>query len=321
MPGAMRPPPQALALVLLVAGLAGCAGGGGGGGGGPAGDPSLGTARIIVVDDAVRPLEGVALNLTRGGSTVVANATDANGAAIFTGLEPGAYVAEARLAGFDPAQLALTVEAGIAEPPFAKIQMALQAGGLPFYNAYQFEGFMEGSASFGNWGGIANFYPCYAQQQAGQSCTGNLTNDVSIVEVPDVYALQRIPDWLQVEMVWESNQAASTYLTTRIDVSPPDSFTIDNSSSGVGPSPLLVMPAMENFTKWGLGVNHTLALEAFHGGPAVLCDTDPIGGNCILAGAAIQQRFTWFLHVFYGYTPPEGWRFTADGPPPPPPPA
>jgi hypothetical protein len=27
----------------------------------------------------------------------------------------------------------------------------------------------------------------------------------------------------------------------------------------------------------------------------------------------MQQRFTVFTHVFYGYIPPAGWRFTDEG--------
>lgn len=311
--------PALLAATLAAtAALAGCVGGRGGAGDGPAGDPSLGTARIVVLDDAIRPLEGAEVRLARvGAEAAVVNVTGADGVAVIAGLEPGAYVAEARKAGFDVATVALTVTAGEEEPPFVKMQLALQAGGLPFYNEFKFDGFMEASASIGNWGGIANFYPCYVEQQAGQQCTGNLTNDVSIVEVQSVYDAQRIPDWIQVEMVWETNQAASTYLTTRIDASPPDTFLIDNSTSKTGPSPLLVIYPVKYYTDWGLGVNHTMALEAFHGGPAPVCDS-PAQENCQIVGAAAQQRYSWYVHIFYGYTPPEGWRFTADGPPPPP---
>ena len=305
---------RSLALLSALL-LAGCSGGGGGGDG-P--DAALGSARLVVVDEAVRPLAGVEVALTRGGGAVAANATDASGAVVFAGLEPGAYVAEARKAGYDAARLALTVAAGAHEPPFAKLQLALQAGGLPFHNEFKFDGYIEASASGGNWGGIANYYPCFVMQTAGQPCLGNVTNDVSLVHVPSVHEMQRIPDWLQVEMVWDTNQAASPYLLTRIDISQVDNFLIDNSTEAVGPSPLLVAYPPEWMTAWGLGVNHSLELEAFHGGPQAVCDNDPTGGtNCVIAGVAVQQRFTWFLHVFYGHTPPEGWRFTSDGPPPP----
>jgi hypothetical protein len=35
-------------------------------------------------------------------------------------------------------------------------------------------------------------------------------------------------------------------------------------------------------------------------------------------GATYEQRFELFTHVFYGFEPPVGWRFSADGVPVPP---
>jgi hypothetical protein len=308
--------PGAAVLVLAVTLLAGCAAGGGSDDGA---GPQTGSARVLVIDEALRPLAGVNVTLTRGGEEPLRNVTDAEGLAGFTGLVPGAYVAQASFPGFDPFQVALTVLAGPQEPPLTRLSLARQAvESLSFNEELKLDGYIEFSASIGNWGGIANYYPCFVMQAAGQQCLGNLTNDISLIEVPSVLARQRIPDWVQVEMVWESTQAVSPYLNTRIDVSPPDAFTIDNSTGEIGASPLLVVYPPEWFNAWGLGVNHTLVLEAFHGGPQPLCDADPTEeGLCLVAGVAAEQRFTWFLHVFYGYTPPEGWRFTSDGSPPP----
>ncbi|HUR24778.1 MAG TPA: carboxypeptidase-like regulatory domain-containing protein [Candidatus Thermoplasmatota archaeon] len=308
--------PRAVLVVLAGSLLAGCASGGGPDAGV---DPEAGAARILVLDEALRPLAGVNVTLAHGGEDPLLNVTDADGVAGFSGLEPGAYVAGASLKGYDAFQTALTVLAGEPEPPFTRLDLARQAvETLAFYEELKIDGYVEFSASFGNWGGIANYYPCFVMQTAGQQCTGNLTNDRSLVEVPSIIARQRIPEWLQVEMVWTSTQAVSPYLETRIDISPPDDFLIANSTFKIGPSPLLVVYPPEWFLAWGLGVNHTLALEAFHGGPQAVCDADPTGrGGCLLVGVAAEQRFTWFLHTFYGYQPPEGWRFTSDGSPPP----
>jgi hypothetical protein len=36
-------------------------------------------------------------------------------------------------------------------------------------------------------------------------------------------------------------------------------------------------------------------------------------------GATLEQKFSHYTHVFYGYTPTPGWRFTSGDPVPPPP--
>ena len=56
-----------------------------------------------------------------------------------------------------------------------------------------------------------------------------------------------------------------------------------------------------------------------------------IGGECSIfhslfsgdtagtpLGLTVQQRFDAYSHSFYGFLPPEGWRFTTDGNPVPP---
>jgi hypothetical protein len=168
---------------------------------------------------------------------------------------------------------------------------------------------MECSATVGNWCFIANYYPCFVEQTAGQPCTGNLTNDNSFFTVP-VEQLQRVPDWLQGEMVWESTQSVSPYMNMRLDIEQVQTFLIDNSTSKTGASPLLVVYNPDYVRAWGLGVNHTLALEAFHGGIPAACDA---AAQTCFVGMALEQRFTYIIHLFYGYKPPEGWRFTADG--------
>jgi len=56
------------------------------------------------------------------------------------------------------------------------------------------------------------------------------------------------------------------------------------------------------------GCDHDPAL------PEPVGDFGPIG-----AGATVEQDFTWFIHEFHGYLPPEGWQFSIDGAPPEPP--
>jgi len=307
-------------LLLAAAVLAGCAGGQHKATG-P--DPATtGAVDVLVVDDAIRPLAGANATLLHDGAAAASNATGADGLAHFRGLAPGAYVLHVARKGYLDAQQNLDVAAGAAAP-VAKVQLAVQAGGLAFYQEFKIDGYLECSASEGNWCGIANYYPCAAEKLAGQQCSANLTDDRSLISIDKPFTdLQRVPDWLQLEMVWQSTQAVSPYLTVRIDLDTgPNSASIDNRTPNlIGPSPLLLTYPPAWMKAWGLGLNHSMTIETFHGGPAPVCDADPSGqGLCILAGVGVQQRFTDYVHAFYGYLPPDGWRFSTDGTVPQPP--
>ena len=312
--------PRAVVACLLLALLAGCTGGGKA----HAKDdtPALqatattGVIRAVVVDDAIRPLGGV--NVTaRGASATFNRTTGADGFVGFEGLPPGTYFLKASKRGYSEVQQSVEVVAGVGDSPVVKMQLAVRIGDLAFYQEFKLEGFLECSASVGNWCFIANYYPCLVEHTAGQACTGNLTNDNSYFAIDKpLLDLQRIPDWMQIEMVWESTQAAGQDLEMRADFLKAGNVTIDSSKTVLGPSPLLLLVNQTLLQKNGIGTTHSLGIETFHGGPDQLCSQT---SDCLLAGAAVQQRFTDFLHIFYGYTPPDGWRFSTDGTVPQPP--
>lgn len=315
------------AALLLVVALAGCAGGGDGGG-----DPSdpgvptltasstTGVIRAVVVDEAVRPIAGANVTVLQGGSPLRVGVTDENGFAGFEGLLAGTYFLHAGKRGYLEAQQAVEVAAGIDDPPVAKLVLPVRASDLGFVLEFKFEGFMECAAGGGNWCFIANYYPCLVQQAASQQCTGNLTNDNSYfaIDAP-LRDLQRVPDWLQAEMVWESTQAVLPYMTMRLDITNAANVTIDNATSRTGASPVLVAYPPEWMEAWHLGTTAGLAVESFPGSPPELCAVEAPQVTLCSLGVAAEQRFTYLVHVFYGYTPPEGWRFTETGTVPSPP--
>lgn len=307
-----------VAVLLLVVFLAGCSGGSGG----PGDDdpdvpdlvatPSTGVIRTVVVDAAIRPIAGAEVEVSQGGAALQTQESDANGFAGFQGLAPGTYFLHVTKAGFLEARQSVEVVAGIPDPPVAKVQLTARTGDLPFYQEYKIEAFLECSASIGNWCFIANYYPCLVMTTAGQPCLGNVTNDNSFFDIP--LDAGRTPDWLQGEMVWESTQAAFTYMNWRFDVDDPTTPTLDHTRGATGPSPILVTLPRDDMVDWGLTFNSTLAVEAFHAGSPTVCDNDPTGDDlCVYTGAAVEQRFSYIVHVFYGYTPPEGWRFSTEG--------
>jgi hypothetical protein len=111
-------------------------------------------------------------------------------------------------------------------------------------------------------------------------------------------------------MVWTSTQALSTDMSYALRYS--DRLTYDSGQyeggfdSFEGPSPLLGSVSGEEAEEAELGNRTGLVFSIFSGEGDV-----PIG-------VTVSQRYTFFIHAFYGYEPPETWRFTDEGTVPPP---
>lgn len=309
------PPMRALLLAapLLLAILAGCSDS-------PAARPvedvprlqatsTTGVIRALVVDEAIRPLAGVTVTVRGAQSEPVSAITGDDGFAGFQDLRPSTYVVEATRPGFSPVTQTIAVEAGVDDPPVAKFLLVRETGERPFYVELAIEGFMQ--CAVGAVGGsanvcfIANYYPCFVQQTAGQACTGNLTSDKSFANLAFLQDYQRAPDLVQVELVWESTQTVSPDLLLRVNIQNSTSFSIDYANRSGGPSPRLVTLNRTIADEYGLGTTHAATLETFTSSATV--------------GATVNQRIQYFVHVFYGYLPPVEWRFTSGEPVPQPP--
>jgi hypothetical protein len=307
--------------------------------------PDLGALRGVVVDQAIRPIAGATVLASSGG--VERNATsDEDGLFNFTGLAAGLYVLTVSKAFYSTQQLTAQVHAG-GEPPVVKVELVLETGILPFASATKWDGFIECSASIGNWCGIVNLYPCIALQQLGQPCSPT-TSDRSFNFLKEFFLdLQRIPDWVQTEAYWESTQSVSESLAIRYaatNQSEWDQFSYGPVLASVhGTSPLVAgVPGpgavdggyLANSTtlkESGLGLDRGLTTELFHGAPNglprepedLLCiPENPVANGCwsnSWAGFAANQRISIVYLAFYGYTPPEGWSLAASGEIPPPP--
>lgn len=311
-------------LAILVSGIAGCADANKDPSAGPAqtdesvfegldlqATSTTGVIRGIVVDEAIRPLAGVSVTIQGRDDATTSNHGGAFG---FDGLDPGAYTVAASLAGHVTVQIEATVVAGLDDPDLVKILLGRDASGGAFFTERTFEGFLECDAATGNWCYLANKHTCTVYSAAGQRCT-NVTADNSFFAI-DVTDLNGPPDWTQSELVWKSTQSVFTYLLTRIDilVTPP---TIEYSNSSHGNSPLKVTFNRTEAEDHKLGTEGQLGLKVFSYGNPTLCDTN---ANLCAATAAVNQRITFYVHLFYGYEPPHDWRFTDNsevpGPPP-----
>jgi hypothetical protein len=304
------------AVALLL--LAGCSGG-------PSKDPvkdadftdlgldataTTGVIRGVVVDDAVRPLAGVAVTARGGdGGAEQAATTTAEGTFGFDGLAPGTYFVKASKAGFRDAQQSVDVVAGVAEPPIVKVQIAPDPALRPYFEAYTFEGFLEC--------GVTGVFVGVALCLAPNLVTGeNVTNDHTQV----TYDLARTPTWVQTEMVWESTQETGDELSLEYSWTGDCGLLCDWEVNGT--SPLLLQANQTTIDGIGLGAGNGLYIRVFNDDleatdPHVRECTpipDPVLGATWCTGAGVgvtvEQKFDHYTHVFYGYVPPADWRFT-----------
>jgi hypothetical protein len=309
--------PQA-SLLLAVLALAGCAGT-------PDAPPapdqdftgldlaptaSTGIIRGVVVDEAIRPLAGVKVDLT--GPQTASTTSTADGLFGFQGLAPGDYFVAASKDGFQPVQQSTPVVAGVADPPIVRLLMPADPSTAPYVSLYRFEGFIECSFSLV----LVGFSAC------STGPLGNTFNDAFDVS----YTLEEVPDWVQSETVWESAQPVSPALTMLWTMSGSDAL-LANWAETEGPSPLVLMADRARIDEVGLGSTLDCPTDA---GPGCLyirffnapidgtdqgCIPRPVLGGCTTgAGATLEQPFTTFTNLFHRFTPQPGWMFITDGP-------
>ena len=305
-----------LALAILATALAGCSGGDGGApapSDGPSAEQlglqateSTGLIRGVVVDDAIRPLANV--TVTVKGSEERQQRTDASGAFGFDGLDPGTYFLTASKLGYFDAQQSAEVVAGVTDPPAVKIQLAVDVGYKPYFQAIVYEGFIECTTSVLVLCGAANAEEPLLCAEFNL-CYGQVTNDRF------TFTLYFDPNltMVQSELVWATNQALSPELSfTQESINPDEScppISLDTApmNGTSGPSPLFTRVHADVLQEWEVGPKCGIYYSVFAGDAS----GDPTGQG-VPVGATVEQRFTFYIHAFYGYLPPADWRFTGD---------
>ncbi len=257
-----------------------------------------GIIRGVVVDDAIRPIAGALVTVRTSGSDAMSMETMADGLFGFDGLAPGDYFVAGHKIGHFDIQQSETVVAGVADPTPVTLRLAIDPGNQPYFQDYVYDGFIQCAGTFVAVG--ANM--CTFTDEVDE----NLTDDRFYVE----YELDRKPTWVQSEMIWDSSQAAGDAMSIMYswECDDNDGFLCDHDVGGT--SPLLLTAdatAIEKIGGGDLGEGVDLFIRVFNQGLNET-DTDPGGG----VGATIQQSFMVYTHVFYGYAPPEGWRFSED---------
>lgn len=203
--------------------------------------------------------------------------TDADGRFAFDGLRAGPYTIVASLEGFLPSTV--VAEAG---GPVVKVVLEPDRQVGAYVESYVFDGFLEWSFNV-------------AGARSSNSVSPNYTIGV------------RPPDLIQSEMVWESTQALGNTLDLTA-IADDGGVTVPDFARSVGPSPLLMVINSSVILEYKLGPGVLLDFTVFAGE-----DPNPAGRG---VGLALSQSYRLVTHMFYGYLPPEGWRFTADGEPP-----
>ena len=311
-------PRAAGALAVLCALLlAGCAQAHGAAPATSSGPPGLaatattGVIRGVVVDDAIRPVANASVTVRGPGGQNRTAITGPDGFFGFQDLAPGDWFVKAHKRAYTDTQQDVSVVAGVGAPPVVKLQLAIIPSQVPFANTFKVDAFVECIVPGANVCAIANLYPC-----ALAGYCNNATADTSFVLLYDpLVTLQRVPDWLQGEIVWDSTQAVSDWLNIRYSAhEPADGAGLDaRQGAAMGPSPIVTMLNHTTLTTWETGVKKGIMYEFF----GCMPEMAPYNIGC--AGFVLNQKVALYFNVFYGYTPPEGWVFAKEGTVPPPP--
>ena len=264
-----------IALAFAVA-MAGCSAGPSPPSGDAPGDvgPSASSIEGVVVSPAIVPMPGVALRLEPAGLDAV---SDDAGLFSFHGLREGSYTLEASRDGY--VATTLPVEAG---GPLLKVILEPDPQVGTYVESYVFDGFVDYSVNL------------FVGRTSGASA-------------PNFTFGQRMPELIQMELVWESTQSFGERLDLTA-IAETGNVTRPAAGHAEGPSPLL------------LAINST-AIAEYHLGPEVPLTMAVFAGQEPVAegrgyGVVVSQSYRLVTHMFYGSLPPVGWRFTADGEPP-----
>lgn len=317
----MRTRPAIVAALLAALALAGCAtpeGPGADATPGLVATDTTGVLRGVVVDQAVRPVANATVTARGPEGRGLTMMSGVDGLFGFSGLAPGTWFVEVEKVAYSKVQVSVEVVAGVSAPAMTKLQVMFDPGAVPFSTTAKIEAFVQCIVPGANLCAIINLYPC-----ALAGLCDPIVDDTSYVLYYDpLVAVQRTPDWFQAEMVWQSTQSVSTWLSIRASAhSPDDGAGLDERrNSTVGPSPLAISLDKANATEWETGTKEGVSYEIFAANEYT-CDPipTPAGSIGLCGGVVLNQQVAFYFNTFYGYLPPDGWMFSLEGTVPPPP--
>ena len=254
---------------------------------------SEGLIRGLVISETITPIEGATVELRVDGAK--AQVTDAQGAFVFTALDPGDYFLTVSKAGYFTVQASATVVAGVAEPPIVKVQLVFDVANQPFTELQQWTGFFGCGAGTNGAGGPVggSVNPCAVDAIACDFFDACLMGTANVHEFP--FSAARVPDFAQAEMVWSGTQPLGNYMNLGwYDEG------VSDFKGATGESPLVVPTTRDEVVEAHDENITALTVRVFPGSDQELTLT-------------MQQRFDVYVTYFYGFVPREGWTFHADG--------
>lgn len=281
---------------------------------GPKATAETGVIRGIVLDEAISPVADVDVAII---GTQHSTTTDDEGIFLFGDLEPGTYFLSAARAGFNTTQTSVTVVAGVDRPAIVKVQLPRDPTSGPYVTLLQFDGIIQCSVRT-----VVVGYPL---------CSALGVDE----DFQRYYTADKVPTWIQSEMTWEGTQALGDEMSLSItclnDPSCPDGQVV--LARHEAESPLKITVNQTTADQYNLGKGNDIWLRVFvHWLPEsdVPEDTvyDTAGIDCIEwngvlgltgcirfggVGIAVDQQFTVFTNIFYGFEPGEDYDFLEDG--------
>lgn len=292
-------------------------------------DQDKGIIRGVVFDETISPVAGASVEVMDTETTAT---TGAEGAFLIEDLAPGNYFLRVSKGGFESVQTSTEVVAGLKSPPVLKVQLPRLPGSEPFVIPLSYDAFI--SCGFKTFNIVWNAFYCDPTGQLGME-----ENDDS-VRAFDIGRTDQ-PAYYQSEIDWEAAQLLSTGLVTiqcmGDDAGCCSGVGSDRLCNVRGEAPLVCRIAADtpseevpgggnNFTtiREGAGFDGRFAVGLFSNCAVCFPPETPVcvapGGIAVVCpgmgfGLSIDQEVQMYVHVFYNFSPDEGWLFLMDGPP------
>lgn len=257
----------------------------------------------VVVDDTITPLGEAAVTITQNGRSAV---TDGQGRFAFADLEPGTYFLQVSKFGYSTQQADVEVVAGVSDPDIERIQLLRDVTVQPYHAAQTQTGYILCTTSVAAVCGAANLASNLILCDVFQVCLGDLTSDrfgLSFYFEPNATVIQG-------EMFWDSTQPITPELTlsaenlgaSAADTCPPPSLSDGTTYYEItaGGSPIFIRTEADEVAAGEISATCPIFYSVFSQG--VTPD--------VPVGVTVQQAFEIFTDAFYGYAPPEDWRFS-----------
>ncbi|HUR25392.1 MAG TPA: carboxypeptidase-like regulatory domain-containing protein [Candidatus Thermoplasmatota archaeon] len=316
---------RTLLVAVLATLLAGCAGGTSareleGDGAGDVADvaatATTGGIHGFVVDEKIHPVIGATVTVTPGEASAT---TNADGAFVINGLDPGVYFVKAEHPLYDSAQQTVEVVAGEADPEDIKLLLNRVIFATPYAQIQKFDGFLVCSIGFFLYAseecGQGVGVPCEVPVLGCSRVGGQGNNHAQW----DFYLDGPFVQTLVIEMTWEPT--SSTLSEFQLNVG--NDWTCDPTCNGNplnvtgGPSPLYATVdfprELEDKDGNAMEFTQDTRFSTFIW-PNWGCANFGVPSTPECAGqlnVAVNQPFTQFATAFYYLPAPDGWSFVA----------